>query len=260
MIRLRTAARPCMVGVVLCATLSVGCQSPSADVGKGPHRQVMVKTGFINKRISLPDGTTRRYVVFVPKTYTPDKAWPAILFLHGAGERGSDNKGQVRVGIGKAIRQREATFGFITVMPQCRKKRWWTAQSEKGYALAALAKTREEYAIDPDRVYLTGLSMGGYGTWSLAVDHPGMWAAIVPVCGVGDPRQAKSIAHLPCWCFHGSADATVPVLNSRDMIKALKKAGAKPRYTEYEGVGHNSWDRAYGDDALYRWLLQQRRK
>jgi len=221
----------------------------------------MGKVGFLNKAVQMPDGTRRRYVVFVPRAYTPDKRWPAILFLHGAGERGNDNKGQVRVGIGRAIRQREATFGFITVMPQCAAEpAWWTKKSEKAYAMAALAKTRKEYMIDPKRIYLTGLSMGGFGTWALAADHPKLWAAIVPICGRGETKKASRIAHLPCWCFHGAADDVVPPAHSRDMIAALKKAGAKPRYTEYKGVGHNSWDAAYDTEALYIWMLEHQAK
>ncbi len=236
--------------------LCVGCGSPSAGDGQAHGR----RTGFIDKSITMPDGTTREYVVFVPADYSPDKTWPAILFLHGAGERGDDNKGQVRVGIGKAIRKRNTTWPFVTVMPQCAKEQWWTATSEKDYALAALTKSQAEYNVDPHQVYLTGLSMGGYGTWALAVDHRQKWAAIVPICGKGDPAKAGRIADLPCWCFHGAADETVPPKHSRDMITAIKKCGGKPRYTEYAGVGHNSWDRAYGTDELYTWMLSKRCK
>jgi predicted peptidase len=221
----------------------------------------MSSVGFSNRSVQMPDGTRRRYVVFVPHAYTTAKTWPAILFLHGAGERGDDNKGQVRVGIGRAIRAREKTWGFITVMPQCAAEpAWWTTPSEKAYAMAALAKTQREYSVDDGRIYLTGLSMGGFGTWALAADHPRRWAAIVPICGRGDPGTVKSIVHLPCWCFHGADDETVPPKNSRDMIAALKTAGGQPRYTEYPGVGHNSWDKAYGTDELYTWMLSHRRK
>ncbi len=245
-----------------CAVVGVcvGCASPSSG-GKGPREVDVGKVGFLDKAVEVPDGTRRRYVVYVPHAYAPEKLWPAILFLHGAGERGTDNEGQVRVGIGRAIRQREATFGFVTVMPQCAAgPAWWTKESEKAYAMAALAKTRKEYAIDPERIYLTGLSMGGSGTWTLAADHPKLWAGIVPICGRAQLNKARRIAHLPCWCFHGAADPTVPVKHSRDMIDALKKAGGKPRYTEYEGVGHNSWDAAYDTDALYTWMLQHQAK
>lgn len=227
----------------------------------GKHATSNMSEGFLDKTVTLSDGSRRRYVVFVPKAYTPDCAWPAILFLHGAGERGTDNRGQVRVGIAGAIRKRLDTFPFITVLPQCAgEPAWWTDASEKAYAMAALEQTRREYKIDPKRTYLTGLSMGGFGTWALAADHPTSWAAIVPVCGKGDPVKAKIIVRIPCWCFHGADDATVPVKHSRDMVEALRAAGGRPRYTEYPGVGHNSWDRAYDTDELYTWLLSHQRR
>jgi predicted peptidase len=109
-------------------------------------------------------------------------------------------------------------------------------------------------------MYLTGLSMGGFGTWSLAAQYPDRWAAIVPICGGGNPADADKIKHIPCWCFHGDADKAVKVERSREMIEALKKAGGQPRYDEYPGVGHNSWDRAYGTADLYQWLLMQQLK
>lgn len=248
--------------VVTCALLLAGAGCTGAKDGAKPARkQSVIDVGFVNKTVQMPDGTTRKYVVFVPHGYTPERDWPVILFLHGAGERGNDNKAQVRVGIGTAIRQRESSFGFITIMPQCAAQpAWWTRQSEKDYALAALAKTQREYETDDRRIYLTGLSMGGFGTWALAVDYPNRWAAIVPICGKGDPSKAEAIAHLPCWCFHGGADNVVPPQHSRDMIEALRKAGGQPRYTEYKDVGHNSWDKAYATDELYTWLLPQRSK
>ncbi len=260
MIALRTMLRAAVTAACLGLWLGGGCASSSSGGGKGGHERPMIKTGFLDKAVTMPNGAVRKYVVFIPTSYTPERKWPAILFLHGAGERGSDNRAQIRVGIAPAIRKRVDSFGFITVMPQCVTKKWWTASSELDGALAALAKTRQEYAIDPARIHLTGLSMGGHGTWTLAVKEPKRWASIVPVCGLGDPRHARAIAHLPCWCFHGAADGVVPVLNSRDMVNALKKAGGKPRYTEYAGVGHNSWDRAYGTEELYTWMLAQRRK
>ncbi len=214
---------------------------------------------FLDKTVTLADGSTRPYVVFVPRAYAPDRAWPAILFLHGAGERGTDNRGQLQVGVAAAIRNRLDRFGFITVLPQCAPDpAWWTDESEKAYAMAALNKTCREYQVDPKRTYLTGLSMGGYGTWALAADYPTTWAAIAPICGKGVPATAGAIAPIPCWCFHGAEDATVPVEHSREMIEALRAVGAKPRYTEYPGVGHNSWDRAYDTEELYAWLLSHR--
>ncbi len=237
-----------------------GCAAPSAHVTPAKDTPKMIQTGFLDQSISLSDGSTRRYVIFIPRAYDPSKKWPAILFLHGAGERGEDNQVQVKVGLGPVIRRQENQFGFITVLPQSAPQAWWTHPKEKEYALAALEKTRKDYSIDPRRIYLTGLSMGGAGTWALAADQPQTWAAIAPICGPADPTAAPKVVHLPCWCFHGQADDTVKVAQSQKMIEALKSLGGQPRYTEYPGVGHNSWDRAYGTAELFSWFLANPRK
>ncbi len=216
--------------------------------------------GFLKRVFKDPEGKEAKYVLFVPHDYKPGQATPLILFLHGSGETGTDGDKPARVGLGKAIRDNEKTFPFLVVFPQS-QKRSWRADSEDGKrALAILAEVEKSYKVDPKRVYLTGLSMGGFGTWSLAAAHPDKWAAIVPICGGGDPASAEKIKDLPCWCFHGDADKAVKVELSRKMIEAIKKAGGKPRYDEYPGVGHNSWDRAYGTKELYEWLLMQQKK
>lgn len=218
-----------------------------------------VKTGIVNKTFKNADGHESPYVVFVPHDYDGSKAYPVILFLHGSGETKGGSKQPVQVGIGPAIKERDKSFPFITVIPQS-EKRTWKADSEDGQrAIAILDEVMKEYKTDPNRVYLTGLSMGGYGTWSLAAAHPKKWAAIAPVCGGGDPASAETIKDLPCWCFHGDMDKAVPVSRSREMIAALKAAGGSPKYTEYPGVPHNSWDKAYGTDELYTWMLEQKK-
>ncbi|AMV23529.1 Endo-1,4-beta-xylanase Z precursor [Gemmata sp. SH-PL17] len=218
------------------------------------------KTGFIDKTFKNADGSTSPYVVFVPKSYDGTKEYPTILFLHGSGETKGGQKMPVEVGLGEAIKKREATFPFIVVIPQS-EKRTWSATSDDGKrALAMLDAVQKEYKTDPKQQILSGLSMGGYGTWSIATAHPDRWAAIVPVCGGGNPKEADKIKSIPCWCFHGDADTAVKVERSREMIDALKKAGAEPKYTEYPKVGHNSWDMAYGTDELYKWLLGQKKK
>ncbi len=219
-----------------------------------------MKRGFIEKTHRDADGMEIKYVVFVPRNYTGEKASPLILFLHGSGETKGGNKMPVDVGIGSYIRKHEQSFPFITIFPQS-QKRSWRANSEDGKrAMAILAEVEKEYKVDPKRVYLTGLSMGGFGTWSLAAAYPDKWAAIVPICGGGSPDLVEKIKDIPCWCFHGDADPAVPVKRSRDMIAALKKAGAEPKFTEYPGVGHNSWDKAYGTKELYPWLLEHKLK
>jgi predicted peptidase len=224
--------------------------------------QEKTKQGFVKKVFKNADGHESPYIVFVPHDYDGSKPQPVILFLHGAGEtKGGKKAGKqpVEVGLGPAIRQREKSFPFITIIPQAEGLGWQAESANTKRALAMLEEVRKEYKTDPKRTYLTGLSMGGYGTWSLALAHPEMWAAIAPICGKGDPAKAAAIKDLPCWCFHGDKDTAVNVAGSRDMIAALKKAGGNPKYTEYPGVGHNSWDQAYGTDELYSWLLEQKK-
>jgi predicted peptidase len=212
--------------------------------------------GFLD-RVYQDDQGESKYVLFVPHSTKSDKPLPVILFLHGAGETGTDGQLQAKVGLGPAIKKREKSFPFLAIFPQSQKRTWQAGSQDAKRALAILDAVSKEYKTDPKRVYLTGLSMGGYGTWSLAQVQPDRWAAIVPVCGGGDPKQAGKIKHIPCWCFHGETDMAVPVAKSRDMIEALKKAGGTPKYDEYAGVGHNSWDRAYATKELYPWLLEQ---
>jgi predicted peptidase len=222
------------------------------------HAADPVEHGFLDRVYKSGDDEAK-YVLFVPHDYKADKAYPVVLFLHGSGSTGIDGKKQVS-GISAAIRANEKSFPAIVVFPQS-QKRTWKADSEDGKrALAILAEVEKQYKVDPKRIYLTGLSMGGFGTWSLAVAHPEKWAAIVPICGGGDPKQAEKIKNIPCWCFHGDADPTVKVDLSRNMIKAIKAAGGEPKYTEYPGVQHNSWTKAYADKELYEWLWKQQLK
>jgi predicted peptidase len=228
--------------------------------------QDKMKTGFVNKTFKNADGTTSPYVVFVPHSYDGTKAVPVILFLHGAGETKGGKMMPVEQGIGNHLRgRREKSFPAIVVIPQS-EKRTWQAESDDGKrAIAILDAVTKEYKTDPARTYLTGLSMGGYGTWSVAAAYPDRWAAIVPICGgVRAKDEAESTAakikDIPCWCWHGDQDKAVPAERSRVLIEALKKAGGNPRYTELEWVGHNSWDAAYASDDLYAWLFAQKKK
>jgi poly(3-hydroxybutyrate) depolymerase len=220
--------------------------------------------GFID-RVFRDFSGEHHYVVFIPHDYTPDRRWPVILFLHGAGERGTDGRAQVEVGLGRAVRARERSFPFIAVFPQCEDRdaparRAWLPDTPDGRrALAILAEVEKVYRTDRDRVYLTGLSMGGFGVWATAAADADRWAAIVPICGGGEPAWAKKLARIPVWAFHGAEDRVVPPDESRRMIQALRDAGASPKYSELAGVGHNTWDAAYGTDELYQWLLAQKR-
>ncbi len=237
------------------------------------------ETGFLNRTVRV--GTqTYRYQVYVPPEWSKSRKWPVILFLHGAGERGEDGLVQTQVGIATAIRMHQERFPSIVVMPQCRKNLWWTTDEMEAQALKALDQSIKEFKGDPERVYLTGLSMGGYGTWDLAYRYPGRFAALAPICGgirppgrvpppksgpFADPNAdpyalvAQKVGKIPVWIFHGGADKTVPPEESRKMNDALKAAGSSVKYTEYEGVGHNSWDKAYAEPEFMKWLLSQSR-
>jgi len=236
------------------------------------------ETGFLDRTVSL-NGESYRYQVYVPRDFDSKKKWPVILFLHGAGERNDDGLQQTDVGIGHAIRVNAPRFPFIVVMPQCRKDRRWIHADMQAQAMAALEQSIKEFHGDRDRLYLTGLSMGGYGTWDMTAKYPGKFAAYVPICGgiygpvkvpdarvglaadpsVADPyaETAKRIGATPIWIFHGAADDTVPVEESRKMAQALEVAKANFHYTEYPAVGHNAWDKAYAEPELIPWLLAQ---
>lgn len=251
-----------LIAISLLAGIAMLVHSPARGEEK-------IKTGFIDKTHKNSDGSTSPYVVFVPHSYDGKKEFPIILFLHGAGETKSTKKGSkmpVDVGIGPAIKKREKDFAFIVVIPQAEDvktpvlRRWYADSPDGKRALAMLDEVMKEYKVDAKRQTLSGLSMGGFGTWNIAAAHPERWNAIVPICGGGDPKDAAKIKDIPCWCFHGDADTAVPVQRSRDMIDALKKAGGKPKYDEYPKVGHNSWDKAYGTDELYTWLLEQKKQ
>lgn len=216
-----------------------------------------IPTGFLDKVVETSSGL-RRYVVYVPYDYDPKEKWPVILFLHGAGERGDDGLAQSAVGIGQAVRFHPDRFPAIVVMPQCPKDVWWDSCLD--HVDLALEQTLAEYNTDRSRVYLTGLSMGGYATWIYGAMKTDTFAALMPICGGGKVEDAAALAKLPIWAFHGGADETVKPEESRKMVDAVKKAGGAVQYTEYKGVGHNSWDAAYGDAKAIKWLLSQRKK
>lgn len=259
--------------VLLTGILSVAFSNRESSIVNRKSRP----TGFINRAATV-DRTTYRYQVYVPAEWTPKRKWPVILFLHGAGERGEDGLIQTEVGIGTALRRYAERFPCVVVFPQCRRGVWWSDARMERQAMKALEQSIQEFKGDERRLYLTGISMGGYGTWRLASRHPGTFAALAPVCGgvrppatvslppeqhpPADPygAMAASIGKTPVWLFHGAADPVVPVSESRKMVEALKASGGEVRYSEYEDVRHNSWDRAYSDPELPTWLLSKVRR
>jgi len=233
------------------------------------------ESGFLKRRIIVGDEKFV-YQVFVPPGWDANRRWPVILFLHGAGERGSDGEEQTREGIGTAIRTDPDRFPAIVVMPQCRRGVWWNENQMEALVFGALEASIEEFNGDTERIYLTGLSMGGYGTFYFGAKYRGKFAALAPICGgVVPPRElreadpaslekryletASKIGKTPTWIFHGSDDYRVPVSESRNMSEAFEEVGGVVKYTEYEGVGHNSWDRAYSEPELLPWMLSKRR-
>src|SRR5947207_5201435 len=212
-----------------------------------------VQTGFLDRSITV-GGRSYHYQVYVPADYASKNNWPAILFLHGAGERGNDGLLQTAVGLGAAIRQNPSRYPAIVVFPQAPPDSQWVG-IPADMDVAALQQTMKEFHVDASRVYLTGLSMGGHGTWYVAYRHPELFAAIVPICSwirdfpqfkgslpvvPGDSAAvmtnlAQHLGKLPIWIFHGEADPVVAVSGSRAAYAALKAASADVRYTEFLG-------------------------
>ena len=201
-----------------------------------------------------------------------------LLFLHGAGERGSDNKAQLKHGVADLLKWLEKEKkDCVVIAPQCPRGVWWgnhvgsyknaeelkmgvKATPQLETALKIVEKLAKQEKVDRKRMYVTGLSMGGYGTFEVIARKPDLFAAAVPICGGGDWRAAKNFKDLPIWVFHGDADEVVPVKMSRRMVKALKDAGGKPKLTEYPGVGHDSWSKTYRDAKVWEWLFAQKGK
>ena len=197
-----------------------------------------------------------RYLLYLPPGYARAKhRWPLVLFLHGAGERGTDLS-LVRVHGLPKLAAAGQQFPFLIVSPQCAPDQWWDPETLE----VLLEAVMRQYRIDPARVYVTGLSMGGYGTWALALRFPHRFAAIAPICGGSIPNLAPRLKHLPIWVFHGAKDDIVPPSRSEEMVEALRECDGKVRFTLYPDAGHNSWSAAYENPELYDWLLSHRRK
>src|SRR5271169_5845328 len=198
---------------------------------------------------------TLDYLLFLPQGYEQSKKkWPLMLFLHGSGESGHD-LAKVKAHGPPKIVETKPDFPFILVSPQSPGRGWNPEVLD-----ALLDDVIRTYRVDKDRVYLTGLSMGGFGTWELAAAHPEQFAAIAPICGGGNRGDAKKLARLPIWVFHGAKDPVVPVQRSKDMVEALKAAGANVKFTIYPEAQHDSWTETYNNPDFYTWLLQQKRR
>jgi len=218
---------------------------------------LMISTSIVSsQQTSEQMNTYTNYLLYLPGQYEAeaDKQWPLILFLHGAGERGEDIEIVKKHGPPKLVDQGQE-FPFIIVSPQCPNGEWWSVDILN----KLLDEISNEYRVDAERIYLTGLSMGGFGTWNLAITTPGRFAAIAPICGGGNPRKTWSIRHMPVWVFHGAKDQVVPLSMSEEMVDALQKHNSRVKFTVYPEANHDSWTESYDNPELYSWFLEHKR-
>lgn len=209
---------------------------------------------FIEKTVSKT--VKFGFLLHLPKNYDAKNKYPLVLFLHGAGERGNDLEKVKIHGIPKLI-DKGTDFPFIAVSPQCPENMCWNDLLEDLNVL--LDDIIAKYSVDTSRVYCTGMSMGGFGTWAMAIRYPNRFAAIAPVCGGGLVFMLEKIKKLPVWAFHGDKDKVVPIFYQQVMIDKMKEFGGEVKFTVYEGVTHNSWDKAYNTKELYDWLLEKKK-
>jgi predicted peptidase len=254
-------------GLLLCSLAHAQQPEPKPDMDR-----LLDKLTFTRDKANLP------YRLLKPDGYAKDskECYPLVVFLHGGFGRGTDNQKQLRSGVDEFVKEstRKKHPCFLAV-PQCPPDKLWfnvgpqdvrgnlplpkSPTEPSALVLDLIEALCNEFRIDKDRIYLTGLSMGGYGTWDLISRRPDLFAAAIPVAGGGDPAQAEKLAKLPIWAFHGAADPLVPVERARDMIAAIKKAGGAPKYTEYKGVSHDAWTPTYRDNAVLDWLFEQKK-
>lgn len=196
------------------------------------------------------------FLVYIPDGYSDDSSpWPLILFLHGAGERGNDLELVKKHGPPKLVDADQA-FPFVIVSPQVKPNSWW----DSAYLMALLDEVEATYNIDSDRIYLTGLSMGGFGTWDLAMRAPERFAAIAPICGGGFRWTACSLKNTPVWAFHGAKDQVVPLSESEQMVEAVNACDGNAKLTIYPDANHDSWTETYDNQELYTWFLKHSRQ
>jgi predicted peptidase len=250
-------------------TIFLLIMSAAVPAAANDHRNRFEARTYGDRGFTLP------YRLLKPKDYDPNTKYPVVVFLHGAGERGDDNFSQLVHGMNEfASDEMMAKYPAFVVVPQCPEDRKWvevdwtleahTLPQSPSVTLEAMLRLidvlQQEFAIDARRIYITGLSMGGYGVWDALARKPELFATAAPICGGGDPAVAPRFKDVPLWAFHGDQDEAVKPKRSREMIEALKAAGGNPKYTEYRGVGHDSWTQTYANPELYDWLFAQQKK
>lgn len=242
---------------MIAATTTVGQVAAAPGTLSSPA--MASSTGFVERTFRDATGD-HKYVVFVPRGYTPSKKWPVILFLHGAGERGRDGFLQTTVGLGPLVKLREASFPFITIFPQAERVTGrildtWSADAADGQrAISILDEVQSKYTVDRSTTVLAGYSMGGWGAWNLAAAHPDRFSAMVTVAGGGDPASAAALSKIPVWAIHGARDTAVLSSKTVAMVDAHRAAGGPSRLTISPTGDHGIWKTAFDDEALYDWM------
>ncbi|MFZ9089753.1 MAG: alpha/beta hydrolase-fold protein [Planctomycetaceae bacterium] len=244
-----------------CLLLSALCVLGSfTAVAAGDESQAPRPGTQVEQSLATTDGGSIGYLLYLPENYTPRTKLPMILFLHGRGE----SYGELSL-VAKWGPPRFAARGdklpYILVSPQCPGDDAWNKPTQQQRLIELLDHITSTYAVDEDHVCLTGLSMGGYGSWRLAADHAGRFCAVVPICGGGAPGDAEKLKSLPIWVFHGTEDKAVPLQRSEEMVNAIRESGGRRvRFTIMEHIGHNSWSAAYATPELFSWIANQRRR
>lgn len=242
----RVPTRLAVAALALCTAGAAFAASSTSTTTRSPQ---LARSSTVKGKI--------HYLAFLPKSYSPrgDKV-PLIVFLHGSGERGADLE-KVKTWGPPAIVEKDPDFPFMVVSPQVAEGEWWDSYQLK----SMLDDVLKRYNVDPKRIYLTGISMGGYGAWDFAARYPDYFAAVAPICGGGIPRLATRLKNVPVWAFHGLKDDAVPESESARMVEALKAQGGNVKYTVLPEAGHvEAWVHAYGQAGLFEWFQQQRKQ
>ena len=221
--------------------------------GCSTKEQKFVTGRNLNKELHLEVlvNYNANYLLYLPEDYErSSKKWPLVLFLHGSGERGSDIELVKRNGPPKLVEEGKK-FPFILVSPQCPERTSW----DNKMLITLLEEIESKYNVDKNREYLTGLSMGGHATWSLAIQYPERFAAIIPVCASGYPQDVYVLKDVPVWVFHGQKDDIVPIIEGQKMVNALGREGGSVKFTIYPEAGHDAWTETYNNSEIYKWLL-----
>jgi predicted peptidase len=250
----------------------VFCQTQESTLAAEPSTDPLKL--FEPREYATEEGEKLKYRLLKPADFDADKKYPLVVFLHGAGERGDDNEAQLVHCMAQfCTAEHRRQYPCYVLAPQCPAgQKWadvdWSVDKPEypekisrslDLTLQVVEAMLADSAVDKNRLYLAGLSMGGYGTWDALARRPDLFAAAIPICGGGSVDTVAAFKDIPLWCFHGASDNVVNVEKSRDMIAALKTAGGEPRYTEYPGVGHDSWTQTFASEETFQWLFAQKR-